>query len=152
MFVMSCKFHHHRLRRGTSVLSATLVLTVLAVSVSVTVPQWLRSIEQKTACEAIDYLANIHEAQERYRADHGRYADNLDQLDLAFVSPANFDVGPLKRTTNPDNSDSWSITLTRYAVQTVYGPYSITCDQQGFRRIHSEFDTPLAGLQPKISQ
>ena len=147
-------FNHrlHRFRFGTSVLSATVVLTVLAATVSLTVPKLLQSIERQTACEAIDYLANVHEAQEQYRRAHGRYADDLNELDLAFVSPANFDVGPMRRFAHSKNRDSWSITLTRYSVSTVYGPYSITCDHNGFQRIRSQYDTPLAGLKPRINR
>ncbi len=152
MFRTSTQLRINRFRCGTSVLSATVALALVAVSVSLTVPDWLRSREQQTACEAIDYLANIHQAQQQYRDLHGHYAGDLDQLDLAFVPPANFDVGPLRRTAIQAKSDSWSITLTRYAVQTVYGPYSITCDQDGFKRIRSNSHTPLAGMQPRVTR
>lgn len=139
-------------RRGASVLSATVALTLVAVSASLTVPDWILSREKKTACEAIDYLANIHQAQQQYRKLHGHFASDLDQLDLAFVPPADFDVGPLRRPVIQSADDSWSITLTRYAVQTVYGPYSITCDQDGFKRIRSSSHAPLAGMRPKFNR
>jgi type II secretory pathway pseudopilin PulG len=150
MFNSNTNLRASRNRRGTSVLSATIALTLVAISVSTTVPEWIRSREQQTACEAIDYLANVHQAQEQYRNVHGEYAADLSLLDLAFVPPANFDVGPLCRSAIHADNDNWSITLTRYAVRTVVGAYSITCDQDGFKRIQSDSATSMAGLQPKI--
>lgn len=157
---------HHR-RRGTSVLSGTVVLTLIVVAVSLTIPQWLRSRERNTACDAIEYLANVHAAQESYRATHGRYADDLKLLDLAIVPPAYFEVGPIRLSTlrqSPppnfgqessamdDSTVSWSITLKRYAVQTVFAPYSITCSQDGFDEISSDSQGPLSSLQPRINR
>ncbi len=156
-----------RCRRGTSVLSATVALALVAATVSLSVPEWLRARERATACEAIDYLSNVHAAQESYRAIHGHYADDINLLDLALVPPAYFDVGQIQLTRqlqvrigNFENNksrtvepkESWSITLKRYAVQTVFAPYAITCTEDGFSKIWSEARGPLSGLQPKISR
>jgi len=156
---MSIEIRNYRTtkcRRGTSVVSATVVLALVAVTASMRVPQWMQQQERQTACEAISYLSNVHAAQEQFYARHGSYAADVQLLDLAFVPPTYFDVGPIVPTAARSNSerltDSWSMTLTRYRVQTVYRPYSITCTNSGFNRIDSWSAGPLAGLRPRIAR
>ena len=121
-----------RHRRGSSVNSATLVLFLLTVAASWTAPQLLQQREQRTAMQAIDYLTNVHKAQEKYRSAHGQYCDDLAELDLEYVAPAYFDVGEISVAAGQTFEKSWSLTLRRYEIQALFGAYAITCTQDGF--------------------
>jgi type II secretory pathway pseudopilin PulG len=138
-----------RVRRGTSVILATLALALVAVAASFSVPQWLRAREQQTACEAVDYLTNVYNAQQSYHRQHGHYADDIAQLDLLFVPPTHFEVGRLL-VSNAGGTDTWSITLTRYSVPSISPPYSITCTQDGSLRVDGRPSSLLAGVQPRL--
>ncbi len=129
-----------------------MALALVALAASSTVPEWLQSRERLTACEAINYLSNVHAAQEQYRAMHGYYAGETELLDLAFVPPTHFDVGRIELGGDRRSTHSWSLTLTRYEAQSVYRPYSITCTEDGFDPIHSTFAGPLTGLRPRIAK
>lgn len=119
-------------RRGSSVFSATVALCVLAVTASYSIPQWARRSEAQTAAEAIEYLQNVRQAQRRYHAQHGRYADDLAELDLAYLPPAYFSVGQMEPLANRTLEETWSLTLRRYDIRSLFGCYSITCTQAGF--------------------
>lgn len=122
----------HPARRGSSVLGATALLCLIAVTATVTLPRWARSYEGRTAAEAVDYLINVRRAQAAYHRAHGRYADHLDKLDLAHVPPTYFGVGPMEPLREQSFADSWSLTLQRYDVRSLFGCYAITCTHEGF--------------------
>jgi len=126
------RWRSRSVRRGSSVLSATAMLCLVAVTASVSLPQWARSCEEQTAAEAIEYLENVRQAQAQFHGDHGRYADDIDQLDLAYVPPTYFSVGAIEPPADGTLAEGWSLTLQRYDVRSLFGCYSITCTQNGF--------------------
>ncbi|NND96704.1 MAG: hypothetical protein HKN47_05175, partial [Pirellulaceae bacterium] len=127
-------------------------LVLVTVAASLNVPPWLRAREHATADEAIRYLTDVHEAQEKYRASNGFYAESIEVLDLSYLPPTYFSVGRLDPVDGRQRGESWSLTLSRYSGQTVFSPYSITCTQDGFLRIQGKKTGPLVGLRPKIGR
>ena len=100
----------------------------LAASVLFVAPGVLRYLEAARAAESHRYLVSIDEAQQQYFAVHGRYADDLTQLDLDRPEPTFFAVGDLLPGSTGSLETSWSLTLTRFGERPLFGAYTMTCE------------------------
>lgn len=100
----------------------------LAASVLFVAPGVLRYLEAARAAESHRYLVSIDEAQQQYFAVHGRYADDLTQLDLDRPEPTFFAVGDLLPGSTGSIETSWSVTLTRFGQRPLFGAYTMTCE------------------------
>ena len=69
----------HRVPRGFTLIELMIVLAVLAVLALVAIPSYLDSVRKGRRAEAVAALTQVQQAQERWRANRGSYADN-DQL------------------------------------------------------------------------
>jgi type IV pilus assembly protein PilE len=65
--------------RGFTLIELMIVVTVLAVLALVAIPSYLDSVRKGRRAEAVAALTQVQQAQERWRANRGIYADN-DQL------------------------------------------------------------------------
>ena len=102
-----------------------LMLGLLASILFVT-PGVIRRLESSRVAESHRYLISIDEAQRQYHAIHGRYADDLLQLDLDRPEPTFFSVGALTAGPTGTLSTSWSVTLTRFGETALFGAYTMT--------------------------
>lgn len=71
-----------RVLGGFTLIELMIILAVIAVLAMVATPSFLDSIRKGRRAEAVAALAQVQQAQERWRANNGSYADN-DKLTLA---------------------------------------------------------------------
>lgn len=67
---------------GFTLIEAIIVIAVLGLLAAVALPSFLDSIRKGRRSEAMGALAQVQQAQERWRANHSAYADN-DKLSTA---------------------------------------------------------------------
>ncbi len=68
--------------RGFTLIEVIIVVAVLGILAAVALPSFLDSIRKGRRSEAMGALAQVQQAQERWRANHSAYADN-DKLSTA---------------------------------------------------------------------
>jgi type II secretory pathway pseudopilin PulG len=78
----------HTPRRGSSLVEVTLVLTVISILVSLSIPSFRRAMEQARADLAASNLRAIWSAQRLYWLEYRTYAPDLPTLQsLGLVDP-----------------------------------------------------------------
>ncbi|MGI9471125.1 MAG: hypothetical protein ACR2NZ_06320 [Rubripirellula sp.] len=140
-------------RRGFSLIEPAVVALIAALA-AIGVPQLMERSERAKATEAFKYLEAVHSAQERFLAEHQRFALDLDRLDLDRLSPAYFDVGLIRPSGNvrqldqQGQGDTWSLVLTRSGgVCSRYGKYTVSFTNRGYDAVHSNIDP---ALRPRV--
>lgn len=133
-----------RRRLGRTVLEFSVVIVAITAVTAIAGPTYVESLERDKVDRACRYLASIQEAQTRFCAEHGRYADSVDRLDLDQPQPAHFTVAIDQSAADVGdpgqaNSDAvlpdpghWTATLTRTGANQMFGPYTISYDAAGF--------------------
>ena len=111
-----------------------LLVMLIVIVVFAGVPSLLHHYEQDKAADALDYLSEVHRAQEEYRLLHGIYASDIAALDMPRPAPAYFALSEIKPVWGHDGlEETWSLRLTRMGGRTSgYGQYTITFTQAGF--------------------
>jgi prepilin-type N-terminal cleavage/methylation domain-containing protein len=118
--------------RGFTLVEFAVVLAILVVLVSFSVPRFRAAVERTRAAQATQFLSDVRVAQERYQAAVGSYAREIGVLELTAPFPVHFDVGMFAVAGSPGAPQSWSLTLTRKAESTTYGPYTVTYTERGY--------------------
>jgi len=121
-----------RNRKGFTLVELAVVIVIIGVLAAFGVPRFIKSVERSKCAESFSYLAAIRDAQERYSAQQGTYANDVAALDIKFAAPKYFSVGTPSITEN-----SWSLTLTRIGASSGYGAYTVTFTQDGFDTTNS---------------
>ena len=119
-------------RAGFTLVEFTVVITILVVLMSFAIPRFRDAVERARAGEALQFLSDVRVAQERFQAAVGQYAGDLSVLELTAPLPKNFSVGSLGVTKQGGKAASWSLTLTRVAQSSAYGPYTVTFTEGGY--------------------
>ena len=68
--------------RGFTLIEAVVVIVVLMLLATAALPSFVESMRKSRRADAIARLQAVQQAQERYRADHPRYAAGLAELGL----------------------------------------------------------------------
>lgn len=130
-----------------------MVLATVALLGSFGVPGLGAAVERSRANEAVEFLTGVRLAQERHRLRHGRYATQLDDLELHSPLPASFRVDCLTTLEDGEAGPSWTLTLARRPTRLVPQPYTVTFTERGFDRKRSSvarrFDLAQAEAQPR---
>ncbi len=124
-------------RRGFTLVELAVVVVIIGVLAAFGVPRFLESVERSKASEAFGYLAAVRSAQERYQAREGKYAADVNDLDIDYSTPKYFTVGAI---TSDENT--WTLTLTRTADSAGYkasdgSSYTVVFTQDGFDSTNS---------------
>jgi len=125
---------------GFSLVELTIVVVILGVLSMMAVPRYRTAVERAKGAEAFTYLAQISGAQERHNARSGEYAKKMGQLDIKMSSPKHFKVGNF---TSYNWQTQWELRLTRQGPSSGYGNYTVTYNQDGFKRSRSSIKTEL---------
>ncbi|BAL95028.1 type IV pilin protein [Rubrivivax gelatinosus] len=83
--------------RGFSLVDVMSACAVAAILAGLAVPSWQDSLRKSRRVDAVQALTRLQAAQERYRDDHGGYADSLDALRLPERSEAGYYTLALQR-------------------------------------------------------
>ena len=77
-----------RNRQGFTLLELLMVVIVIAILVSIAIPQYLKAVEKARAADAINYLGALRSSQSRYRAQQAsnQYTNVLTDLDIGLVA------------------------------------------------------------------
>lgn len=90
--------------RGMTLIELAITVVVVALLAAFAVPAWQQQVQRIRRSDGITALAQLQQAQERWRSHRPTYADRLDRegLDLPARSPAgHYDLGT---STPPDTA------------------------------------------------
>jgi prepilin-type N-terminal cleavage/methylation domain-containing protein len=134
------RFRQH-IGKGFTLVELAVVIVIVGVLATFGVPRFLKSVERSKATEAFAYLSAVREAQERYHAREGTYADDAARLDIHFSTPRYFRVGTIAADSSGSLRTGWSQTLTRARASASYGSYTVTYTQKGYDSDNSTIDS-----------
>ena len=110
------------LKQGYTLAEVLVVIVIIGVLASLSIPRLTVAIERTRAAEGIHILEALLQAQKMYYADHGKYSNSYTDLDVEIPPSKNF---------SDISSESVSehnplVTVTRND-----GSYSLTIDENG---------------------
>lgn len=79
-----------RLQRGFTLVEMLIVMVVVAILAAVALPTFNDSLRKSRRSEAMTALANLQQAQERWRGNNAAYTDDLDDLSLASETASGY--------------------------------------------------------------
>ncbi len=122
-----------RQSKGFTLVELAVVVVIIGVLAAFGVPRFLEAVERSKAAEAFAYLSAVRNAQERYQAREGTYADALNDLDIQSPTPKYFDIGTMTAGEN-----TWQLELSRKAGSSGYtANYTVIFTQTGFDSTNS---------------
>lgn len=128
--------------RGLSLVELVIVLLVVGILAVIAYPSFMGQLLKTRRIEAIAALAQVQQAQERWRANHPTYADALSTLGLS--SPAS---GRYLLTIDHGATDGYTATARAagaQAIDTACSSLSLTLDNGATR--HSSTGFALASV------
>ena len=128
-------------KTGFSLVELTIVVVILGVLATFAVPRFMSSVEKTKASEAFSYSAQIEGSQARYHAEHGKYSNKINNLDIDLDSPEYFKVSSISSS---NWETKWEMTLTRDGASSGYGKYKVVFNQDGYKTTSSTIPSDLA--------
>ena len=94
---------HQLIKKGFTLIELLVVLVIMATLLSIVAPRYMTSLDKAKEAALKTNLRLMREAIDRYKADHFKYPDNLQQL-VAERYLASIPIDPFSET-----SDTWVI-------------------------------------------
>lgn len=73
-------------RRGFTLIELMLALTLVAILAAIALPSFIDSVRAGRRSDAITSLAQLQQAEERWRSEHASYSASLSELGLKSAS------------------------------------------------------------------
>jgi prepilin-type N-terminal cleavage/methylation domain-containing protein len=81
-----------KMKKGFTLLELLTVVIIISILTSIALPQFFKAAERARASEAVGILGSLRAAQLRYYTQHGRLANNVDDLDVDVLGLKYFDM------------------------------------------------------------
>jgi type II secretory pathway pseudopilin PulG len=130
------------------VIESAVGLATMAIVCLFGVPSMHASLERERVRDAVEYLASVRHAQERFRLRHGVYASSPELLAVHKPRPPFFRIAEWTAPATEEAEPAWRVTLARRSPAIRYGRYTVTFSDRGFEpgasTVDRFFDVPLA--------
>ena len=117
--------------KGFTLIELLVVVLIVGILAAIAIPQYFKTVEKSKLGEANAVFNTIKSAQERYRANGGLYASDLNNLDISYanLSTALITLRYFTAGLSATAGTSYMLTLTRTtansSVSGRYGAYSV---------------------------
>lgn len=105
-------------KAGFTLLELLMVVIIIAILASLALPQYLRTVAKARRSEALNVLATIRSAEQRYKAEKSVFSDAFGPLDLDYsnasgaVTGNQMNVGSWTYDVSLANTDPFTINAT----------------------------------------
>ena len=72
-------------RKGFTLIELLVVVLIIGILSSVALPQYMKTVEKARFAEAAELLQAVAGAEQRYRLQHGEFAENFEDLDIELI-------------------------------------------------------------------
>lgn len=127
-------------KAGFSLVELTIVVVILGILATFAVPRFMSSVEKTKASEAFSHLTQVEGAQDRYHAEHGKYANRTSNLDIKLETPEYFTVSGVSSS---NWETKWEMTLARNGASSGCGRYTVVFNQDGYKISSSTIPSEL---------
>jgi len=94
-------------KTGFTLLELLMVVIIIAILASLALPQYLRTVAKARRSEALNVLATLRSAEQRYKAQASIFSDNFGRLDLDYSDASGAVTG------NNMNVGSWTYDVSQ---------------------------------------
>ena len=129
----------HRRPRGMTLFEVSIVVIVLGILMSLTVPSFTRVTEQNHLDASVQYLRSVWSAQRVYWLEHRTFADSMTSLDALGLIDAKLAIGNDGYFTYQLSNvadDTFTVTATRNGSDVWTGTLTITQDGEVTGFVH----------------
>src|SRR6478672_7520752 len=107
-------------RAGFTLIELLVVVLIIGILAAIAVPQYFKVVEKGKAAEALDWLASVKSAQERYLAKNGNYSTSSTAFDVGLGAMKNFNAANPGSGVDTASNPTWSIAIGRNGSPAVY--------------------------------